>query len=41
MNMYLIIMEGNCVAVDADDSTCHGYSGDERETEEHVKGGKA
>ena len=25
MNMYLIIMEGNCVAVDADDSTCHGY----------------
>ena len=25
MNMSLIIMEGNYVAVDADDSTCHGY----------------
>ena len=25
MNMYLIITEGNFVAVDADDSTCNGY----------------
>ena len=25
MNMSLIIREGNSVAVDADDFTCHGY----------------
>ena len=25
MNIYLIIMEGNYGAIDADDSTCHGY----------------
>ena len=25
MNIYLIIVEGKYVAIDADDSTCHGY----------------
>ena len=25
MNTYLIIMEGDYVAIDADDYTCHGY----------------
>ena len=25
LNMYLIIMEGNYGAIDADDSSCHGY----------------
>ena len=25
MNMYLIIMEGNYVVIDADDYSCHGY----------------
>ena len=25
MNMSLIIMEGNYGAIDADDSSCHGY----------------
>ena len=25
MNMYLIITEVNCGAVDDDDSVCHGY----------------
>ena len=25
MKMYLIIMEGSCGGIDADDSICHGY----------------
>ena len=25
MNISLIIMEGNYVSIDSDDSTCHGY----------------